>query len=88
MPTPNGVNYLLQFLQFLLIPQLSETRIKSGRPVLCPYIFICPLAYLFLLNLVAKLRKLWHITKQFILNKMDLALYSLHFGRKCLILRM
>jgi len=47
MPTPSGVNYLLQFLQFLLIPQLSETRIKSGRSVLCPYIFICPLAYLF-----------------------------------------
>ena len=35
MPTPSGVNYLLQFLQFLLIPQLSETRIKSGRSVLC-----------------------------------------------------
>jgi len=24
---------------FLSIPQLSETRIKSGRSVLCPYIY-------------------------------------------------
>ena len=26
MPTPNGVNYLLSFLQYLSIPQLSEDK--------------------------------------------------------------
>jgi hypothetical protein len=68
---------------------ISENKIEKRTLFLyVVYSFICPLAYLFLLNLGAKLRKLWHITKQFILNKVDLALYSLHFGRKCLILRM
>jgi predicted ATPase len=37
-------------------------------------------------NPCAKLLKLWHITKQIILNKVVLANYSLYFNRKCLIL--
>ena len=69
MPTPTGVNYLLQFLQFLLIPQLSETRIKSGRSVLCPIKYYLSIGVTVFVKLGAKVIKLWHITKQFILNK-------------------
>ena len=49
--------------------------------------FIHPLAYLFLLNLAAKLVKLRQITKHFILNNVVLPSYSLLFAGKCLILQ-
>ena len=39
MPTPSGVNYLLQSLQFSLIPQLSNDKNQKWKfYVLCPYI--------------------------------------------------
>ncbi len=63
------LSYLLQFLMICLIPQLSKARIKSGRPVLCPIIFYLSIGVTVFVKLGAKLLKLWHITKQIILNK-------------------
>ena len=57
---------------FLPIPQLSETRIKSGRSVLCPIIFYLSigLSVYFILNLVvsynilSKRKRLRHFKSQ------------------------
>ena len=87
MPTPNGVNYLLQFLMICLIPQLSKARIKSGRSVLCPILFYLSIGIQFFVKLAAKIINLWHIAKSFLLNKVVLLVYSLLFARKCLILQ-
>jgi len=47
MPTPSGVNYLLQSLQSFLIPQLSKDKNQKWTSSLMSLYFICPLAYLF-----------------------------------------
>ena len=56
MPTPSGVNYLLQFLMICLIPQLSKARIKSGRSVLCPIVFYLSIGVQYYVKLGAKIQ--------------------------------
>ena len=89
--------YSCSFLQFC---RFRKTRMKSGRYSFMSLILlsvhwrICFKDYTFVAwgirigrNPCAKLLKLWHITKQFILNKVVLSTYSLLFTRKCLILQ-
>ena len=46
MPTPNGVNYLLQVLLLLSnSPIIEQQELKVDVPVLCPYMFVAMLPY-------------------------------------------
>ena len=69
-----------------LIPQLSNNKNQKWTFSLMSYCLLSVHWRTYFIKHAAKLLKLCHITKQFILNKVFLFIYSLLFARKCLIL--